>query len=111
MKRTNQLVVESAIIGFLFALTVVGGSLVGLGRAGESAAPGNPSAVAATHDPNALSLYYNDTLSLLGKAEFANVSQVLRTFPFVNVSPKVNQTALLANSEMAAMKVSVPEAM
>ena len=98
------------MIGFLFMLTIVGGSLAGLGSAGESAVLSNPDAAATGHDPNALSLYYNNTLSLLGEGKFANVSQLLRTFPFVNVSPKVNQTALLANSEMAAMNVSVSQA-
>ena len=111
MKRTNQLVVESATIGFLFVLTILGGSLAGLGRPGGATVLSNPDTVAATHDPNALSLYYNDTLSRLGEGEFANVSQLLRTFPFVNVSPDVNQTAVLANSEIASMNVSVPEAM
>ena len=107
MRRTNQLVVESAIIGSLFVLTVVGGSLAGLSRPAEWGSASDPAGVAAAHDPNALSLYYNNTLSLLGEGEFANVSQLLGSFPFVNVSPAVNRTALLANSEIAAMNVSV----
>jgi hypothetical protein len=110
LKRTNQLVAESAIIGSLLVLTVVGGSLVGLGRPAEWGVASNPGTVASTHDPNALSLYYNNTLSFLGEGQFANVSQLLRSFPFVNVSPSVNRTALLANSEMAAMNVSIGQA-
>jgi hypothetical protein len=106
VKRTNELVVESTIVGVIFVLTVIGGSLAGLGVPRGSTILSNPDAVAATHNPDALSLYYNETLSSLGEGEFANVSQLLRTFPFVNVSPKVNQTALLANSEMAAINVS-----
>src|SRR5579863_2966419 len=110
MKKSNQLVLESGVIGVLFVLTVVGGSLAGLSQPRGSTVLSDPANVAATHDPDALSLYYNTTLSLLGEGEFANVSQALHAFPFVNVSPKVNQTALLANSEMAAMNVSISEA-
>jgi len=110
MKRTNQIVAESAIIGFLFVLTVVGGSFEGLSRPAEWAVVSNPDSVAASHDSNALSLYYNNTLSLLGEGKFANVSQLLSSFPFVNVSPSVNQTALTANSEIAAMNVSISKA-
>src|SRR6266571_6233530 len=110
MKRKTQLVAESAIIGSLLVLTVVGGSFAGLSRPAEWAALSNPDVVAIKHDPNALSLYYNLTLSLLGEGKFANVSQALRSFPFVNVSPGVNKTALSANSEIAAMNVSVPKA-
>src|SRR6266513_1126397 len=111
MKRTNQLMAESAVIGSLFVLLVVGGSLAGMSRPADWTTLTSPDAVAVRHDPNALSLYYNLTLSLLGEGEFGNVSQALSTFPFVNVSPRVNQTALTANSEIAAMNVSVPEAM
>src|SRR6266513_1998752 len=101
MKRTNQLMAESAVIGSLFVLLVVGGSLAGMSRPADWTTLTSPDAVAVRHDPNALSLYYNLTLSLLGEGEFGNVSQALSTFPFVNVSPRVNQTALTANSEFA----------
>src|SRR5579863_5623462 len=62
MKKSNQLVLESGVIGVLFVLTVVGGSLAGLSQPRGSTVLSDPANVAATHDPDALSLLQHDAL-------------------------------------------------
>ena len=63
----------------------------------------DPGLVKVNHDLNALSIYYNTTLTQIGAGNFANASFLLETFRFVNIPPAVNATAQLANSDLATV--------
>jgi len=110
MKRDSQLVLESSIIGSLLIFIVLGGSFATLSVPREWSILVNPSSVPASQETNALSLYYNQTLSSLGTGHYSNVSLLLSTFRFVNIPSALNQTAETGNSQIALMNVSVPEA-
>lgn len=71
----------------------------------------NPNQVPRYSDPDALALYYNTTLTELGKGLFSNVSLLISTFHSVNIPPGVNQTALAANADVADMNTSIPKAL
>lgn len=110
MKRDNQLVLESSIIGSLLIFIVLGGSFATLSVPKQWSILVNPSTVPAAQEPNALSLYYNRTLSSLGTGHYTNVSLLLSTFRFVNIPPGLNQTAQTGNSQIASMNVTMPKA-
>ena len=110
MKRDSQFVLESSIIGSLLIFTVLGGSFATLSVPREWSILVNPSSAPTAQEPNALSLYYNQTLSSLGTGLYSNVSLLLSTFRFVNIAAALNQTAQTGNSQIASMNVSVPEA-
>jgi hypothetical protein len=110
VKRTNQLVLESSVVGGLLMMIVLGGALSGLNVPKEWSILQNPDNVGSTHDLGALALYYNTTLTDIGSKNFENASLLIRTFDFVNIPASVNQTALVANSEVASMNASMPRA-
>ena len=109
MKRTNQLIVESAAIGSLLLAIVLGGAVTGLSSPPQWTLQ-NPDNVALTHDLGALALYFNTTLAYIGGQNFANASLMLQTFNFANIPASVNQTALVANSQLALVNGSLPQA-
>jgi hypothetical protein len=110
LKRNNQLIAESAIVGSLIILTAFGGISAGFNVPRQWTILQNPNSVTIQHSSSALALYYNTTLSLLGEQKFDNVSFLVKTFHFVNIEPGVNQTALVANGQISYMNVSVPRA-
>ena len=109
MKRTNQLIVESAAIGSLLLMIVLGGAVTSLSSPVQWTLQ-NPDNVALTHDLTALALYYNTTLADIAGQEFSNASLILQTFNFTNIPTSVNQTALVANSQLAVVNASIPRA-
>lgn len=110
MKRSNQLVLESAVIaGVLIALTL-GGSVATTSFPPAFTNLQNPGNVKEAHDLGALAVYYNTTLTQIGSQKYANASFLLATFEFVNISPGVNATAQAANSDLASVNATAPQA-
>ena len=110
MKRSNQLMVESAVIASVLVMLTLGGSVVTTTIPPSFVALQNPGNVKVIHDMNALAAYYNMTLTQIGTRNFANASFLLVTFPFVNIPASVNGTAQAANSDLATINSSAPKA-
>ena len=64
----------------------------------------NPNQVQPSASLNALAIYYNTTLGLIGSRNFANASFLLTTFRFVNIPSSVNGTAQSANTDLAMVE-------
>ena len=110
-KRSNQLVIESAIIGALLILIVGGGTIVTGNIPPAWRNLQNPNTVTTQYDMPGIAKYYNLTLALLGSARFQKVSFYIDTFQFVNIPQSLNQTATIANSDIATMNDSISLAM
>jgi hypothetical protein len=110
MKRDNQLIVESSIIGSFLIFVVLGGSIATTSVPRQWSVLANPGSVPSVQDPNGLSLYYNQTLTLLGTGHYSNVSLLLETADFVNFADSLNQTAQTADTQIASLNVTVPRA-
>jgi len=110
VKRTNQLIVESAAIGGLLLMIVLGGAVTGLSSPSAWTLK-NPDNVTPAHDLGTLAIYYNTTLADIAGQNFGNASSMLETFSFVNIPTSVNQTALVANSQLALVNASIPKAL
>lgn len=110
MRRGSQLVLESSIVGALLISIVLGGGIATLSVPRQWSILVNPASVPAVQEPNALSSYYNRTFSSLGTGHYSNVSLLLDTFRFVNIPAGLNQTALVGNSQIASMNVTMPKA-
>lgn len=110
MRRSRQLVVESAVIAAILLLIALGGSIATTLIPPSFASLDNPGSVTKQYDLGALALYYNVTLSDIGTSRFTNASFLLDTFHFANIPPAVNQTALAANADLASVNSTVPRA-
>ena len=110
MKRSRQLVLESAVIAGVLIMITLGGSISTTAIPPSFQLLSNPSQVTRQYDLSGLARYYNLTLGQLGIGQFGNASFLLRTFPFVSIPPRVNQTALAANADLAEVNVSLPKA-
>ncbi|MDG6906668.1 MAG: hypothetical protein JRN20_12885 [Nitrososphaerota archaeon] len=108
MKRSTQLVVESAVIGSLLLSVLLGGIAGGLNVPAPWSSIQNPVQVPNQPDLSALAKYYNLTLSWIALGKYSNVSFSLGTFDFVNIPAKVNGSALIANGEISSLNVSIP---
>lgn len=110
MKRSNQLMVESAVIASVLIMLTLGGSVATTTIPPSFLPLQNPSQVKVDHSSSALAGYYNTTLTQLGARNFENVSFFLETFHFVNIAPAVNSTAQAANSDLASVNVTAANA-
>ena len=110
MKRSNQLVLESAVIASVLIALTLGGSIVTTTIPPSFASLQDPGTVKVNHDSSALAVYYNTTLAKIGARAFLNASFLLDTFHFVNISPAVNATAQLANSDLAVVNTTAANA-
>lgn len=110
MKRSNQLVLESAVIASVLIALTLGGSVATTIIPPSFASLQDPGTVKVNHDVNALANYYNTTLTKIGTKNFQNASFLLETFRFVNISPSVNATAQAANSDLATVNVTAANA-
>jgi hypothetical protein len=106
MRRSKQLVAESAVVAGVLIMLTLGGSVVTTTIPPSFLTLQNPAKVQVQHDASALAAYYNSTLTQIGRSNFANASFLLMTFPFVNISPAVNGTAQAANADLAVVNSS-----
>jgi hypothetical protein len=106
LKRSNQLVIESAVVASILVALAFGGSVATTTIPPSFAHFQNPVLVKESHDLPALATYYNATLTKIGTGNFAGASFLLDTFPFVNIPPSVNATAQAANSDLAAVNTT-----
>ena len=64
----------------------------------------------STHfDLSGLAMYYNTTLTQIGRQNFANASFLLNTFRFINLPPNVNGTARAANADLISINRTIPK--
>lgn len=110
MRRSNQLVAESAVIGAVLIAITLGGSVAITTTPPSFQVLDNPGQVAKQSDLSGLAQWYNATLATMGEGLYANASFMLSTFHFVNIPANVNQTALAANRDLALVNASVPRA-
>ncbi len=110
MKRSNQLLVQSAAVGAILLMITLGGSVAVTTRPASWVILNNPDQVQHQYDLSGLAKYYNTTLTLLGTGTFANATLLLRTFHFVNIPANVNRTALAANSDLSNVSASTQAA-
>jgi hypothetical protein len=110
VKRSRQLVVESAVIASVLVMITLGGSIATTHLPPSFANLQNPASVTKHYDLGALAQYYNATLTDIGTGSYPNASFMLDTFSFVNIPASVNQTALKANADLAALNSSIASA-
>ena len=116
MKASTQLLLQSSVIASLVVMVVLGGSISTTTVRPSFASINNPANVPDQYDPDrpdalpALAQYYNLTLSYIGAERFENASFLLNTFHLVNTPLSVNQTAILANADLAEVNASIPTA-
>ena len=89
-------------------MVALGGAFVSLNVPAPWANIQNPAQVQANTSLPALAEYYNMTLTWTAQGEYSNVSFALGTFAFVNISPRVNQSAIEANGEIGSINASIP---
>jgi hypothetical protein len=105
LKRSNQLIIESAVIASVLIALTLGGSVETATIPPSFVALRDPGTVAVNHDLTALAVYYNTTLTDIGARNFTGSLFLLGTFHFVNIPPAVNATAQLANSDLSTAAV------
>ena len=110
MRRSRELIIESAAVASILIVISLGGSITTSLSQPAFSRLSDPGLVTKQYDLTSLALYYNLTLSAIGTGKFDNASFLLDTFRFVNVSPKVNQTAQVANADLASVDSTVPRA-
>ena len=110
MRRSNQLVLESAAIASVMIMLTLGGSIATTTVPGSFLPLQNPTTVAPRSDLSGVAGYYNMTLTQLGRGNFADVSYLLSTFGFINVPSDVGATAQAANADLASLNATIPAA-
>ena len=111
MRRPRELVIESAVIASVMIMLTLGGSVATTTIPGSFFPLQNPTTVTLQYDLSGLARYYNTTLTLIGRGNFANASLLLDTFMFVNIPSSVNATAQAANADLAALNTTIPKAL
>ncbi len=110
MRKSRQLIAESAVIGAILIVITLGGSITTTAVPPSWSNNLDPNLVVRYSDLNALALYYNATLTDLGKGRFSNVSLLISTFHSVNIPPSVDEPALAAIGDVASMNATIPKA-
>jgi hypothetical protein len=110
MRRSNQLIVESAAIASVMIMLTLGGSVATTIVPGSFLPLQNPAKVTAQYDLSGIAQYYNVTLTQIGSGNFANASFLLSTFRFVDLPSGVNATAQGANADLRMLNTTIPQA-
>lgn len=108
MKRSNQLLIESAIVASLILGLILGGTIAGLNLPSAWTNLPNPSDIQPQFSYASLALLYNTTLTQLANQNFNNVSISLSEFSFLNYPPQLDGVISSANSEISEMNTSIP---
>ncbi len=108
MKRSNQLLIESAIVASLILGLTVGGEIAGLNLPSAWTELPNPSALQPQYSYASLALLYNTTLTELADQNFTSVSISLGEFSFLNYPSQLGHAISSANSEISEMNTSIP---
>ena len=108
MKRTRQLVIESAVIALLLLGILFGGVLSTSSLPASWIKIQNPNAVQSEYNLTSIALFYSDTLTSLSGYQYQSVSQSLGAFQFLVIPSSLTSTAQSANSEISSMNQSLP---
>ncbi len=109
MRRSNQMILESLVVGALILGVLVGGSVSTSTLPHPWVQIQNPQSILPVYNATSLAIFYNNTLNFLSLNQNQNVSQALSAFQYLVVSPALSGTAQNANSEIASMNQSIPE--
>lgn len=110
MKRSNQLLLESAIVASLILGLILGGTIAGLNLPSAWTNLPNPSEVQNQYNYTSIALLYNTTFTLLSERNFSSASLSLNSFSFLNYPVQLDPVITSGNSEISALNSSLPPA-
>jgi hypothetical protein len=111
LKRSNQLILESAVIAGLIVGVALGGTASTLSLPSSWLSIQNPSNLLTQYDLSKFALFYNSTLNLLGNFQFVEVSNSLNQTEYLNYPSNLDSSVAEGNSQLGQTNVSIPAAL